>query len=87
MDHRKLSTDARRRQVLLWSHWNQDRTRKRVHRKTHGKIGFREMTKMIVARWKALESHEYAFYKELAEIDLQRFKKEMKLSKTAKDAY
>ena len=36
---------------------------------------------MISARWKALDRHEYDFYKELAEIDLQRFKKETKQSK------
>jgi hypothetical protein len=39
---------------LLASHWGRDRTVKRRHRKSHGKISFAELSKRISQRWKDL---------------------------------
>ena len=47
------------------------------HVKTHGKIGFQDLAKKIAAKWRALPPDELAEYKRLAEIDAQRYKKDI----------
>ena len=47
------------------------------HVKTHGKIGFQDLAKKIGAKWRALPLDELAEYKRLAEIDAQRYKKDI----------
>jgi hypothetical protein len=47
------------------------------HVKTHGKIGFQDLAKKIAAKWRALPPEELAEYKRLAEIDAQRYKKDI----------
>ena len=70
-----------RRCKLLWDHWSRDRSKKRAHRKSHGKIGFQELSKLISSRWKALSRPEQDYFREVAAIDLERFKLEVKLNK------
>lgn len=62
---------------LLSSHWNKDRRQKRSHRKTHGKVSFTELSKIISDRWKSLGDDEQEFYKQVAAIDMKRYKAEV----------
>lgn len=51
--------------------------KRRPHRKTHGKISFRELAQMVGRRWKALPDEKRAHYQELAKEDMTRQKKAM----------
>jgi len=62
---------------LLTGHWTQDRTRKRIHRKTHGKISFSELSRHISTKWKRLDPDLVKFFKKIAATDLKRYKGEM----------
>ena len=46
----------------------------RPHRKTHGKIGFQTLAKLIASRWKALAEDRRDHYKSLAAIDMDKYK-------------
>ena len=46
----------------------------RPHRKTHGKIGFQTLAKLIASRWKALANDRRDHYKSLAAIDMNKYK-------------
>jgi len=46
----------------------------RPHRKTHGKIGFQTLAKLIASRWKALNEERREHYKSLAAIDMEKYK-------------
>lgn len=61
---------------LLRDHWGRDRTTRRLHRKSHGKISFQELSKLISSRWKKLPVRDKQFYQQVADIDLKRFKAE-----------
>ena len=50
---------------------------KRRHRKSHGKIGFRDLARQIGAAWRGLPKDELARYKKLAEKDMKRYREEM----------
>ena len=52
-------------------------SKKRKHRKTHGKIGFVEMSKVIGIRWKILPKEKVHWYKDLSKIDVERYRKAM----------
>lgn len=47
--------------------------RKRVHCKTHGKIGFAEMAREIGRRWKALELENKKEFEDMAKVEIQRY--------------
>eukprot|EP00934_Nitzschia_sp_Nitz4_P002812 Nitzschia sp. Nitz4//scaffold77_size91520//88634//90145//NITZ4_004909-RA/size91520-processed-gene-0.43-mRNA-1//1//CDS//3329558050//2802//frame0 len=51
--------------------------KRRPHRKTHGKIGFRMLAQMVGKRWKELPEEKRAYYQELAKEDTRRQKKAM----------
>ena len=68
--------DFNLRRRLLHDHWYRDRSQKRQHRKTHGKIGFHELSRKISSGWRALSKEEQDFFKEIASTDLARFKHE-----------
>jgi hypothetical protein len=51
--------------------------KRRPHRKTHGKISFRELAQMVGQRWKALSDEKRAYYQDLAKEDMARQKKAM----------
>ncbi len=55
----------------------QQSNKRRPHRKTHGKIGFKELVKKIGERWRALSSKDREYYSGLAETDLKRYKEQM----------
>jgi hypothetical protein len=62
---------------LLAQHWNQDRTKKRRHRKTHGKIDFTTLSKLISKRWKELSEDRKEFYRQVASQDWERYQREI----------
>lgn len=64
---------------------DQEPGKKRVHRKTHGKIGFAEMAKIIGAKWKKLPEEEKEEFVQIAAkkkeqyaIDLEKWREEQK---------
>ena len=63
-------------QRLLEEHWTQNRSKKRRHRKTHGKIDFTSLSKLISKKWKELPEHHKDFYRQVASRDFERFKRE-----------
>ena len=48
--------------------------KRRPHRKTHGKISFQELAKMVGERWKNLPDPERKYYQDLAHEDMKRQK-------------
>lgn len=66
-----------KKQKLLTGHWFRDRTVKRRHRKTHGKIAFTTLSKVISQGWRDLPEDKKAFYREVAAEDLDRYQREL----------
>jgi HMG (high mobility group) box len=66
-----------KQQLLLAAHWNQDRTKKRRHRKSHGKIDFTSLSRLISSRWKELPDGRKDFYRQVAAQDWERFQREL----------
>jgi hypothetical protein len=55
---------------LLKQHWYVDPVRaKRIHRKTHGKMSFQNLSKIISERWRALPTQGREFYRSVARSD------------------
>lgn len=51
--------------------------KRRPHRKTHGKISFRQLAQMVGQRWKALPNDRRKYYQDLAKEDMKRQKQAM----------
>lgn len=51
--------------------------KRRPHRKTHGKVSFRELAVQVGARWRALPPEQRKYYQDLADKDLLRHKAAM----------
>jgi len=62
---------------LLAQHINKDRTKRRPHRKTHGKIGFTDLSKIIGKRWRELPEERKQIYRDIASADLERYQREV----------
>jgi HMG (high mobility group) box len=73
-EHEFTST---KKQKLLSEHWFRDRSVKRRHRKTHGKIAFTTLSKVISQGWRDLPEDKKAFYREVAAEDLDRYQREL----------
>uniref|UniRef100_A0A7S4MAY9 HMG box domain-containing protein n=1 Tax=Odontella aurita TaxID=265563 RepID=A0A7S4MAY9_9STRA len=58
--------------------YDPDKKRKRLHRKTHGRIGFVHLARIISSRWRALSTSGVKFYRDLAEADMARWKEATK---------
>ena len=72
-------------QSLMKKRLQTDPTR-RIHRKTHGKVSFTTLVRLVGRRWKELPEESKARYKELAELDQKRYKKEkMEAQKTKRE--
>lgn len=56
-------------------------------KKPHGKIGFENLAKTIGQRWAQLDAEELKKYKELADEDMTRYKREMEIFLTKKQEY
>mmetsp|Transcript_20806 Transcript_20806/g.45052 ORF Transcript_20806/g.45052 Transcript_20806/m.45052 type:complete len:579 (-) Transcript_20806:1-1737(-) len=50
---------------------------RRPHRKTHGKISFQKLARMVGERWKALPDDKRKYYQNLAQEDMKRQKEAM----------
>ena len=66
--------------------------KRRPHRKTHGKISFQQLARMVGERWKALDDEKRKYYQDLAQEDMKRQKAAMEeyyakqnAAKTAQD--
>lgn len=70
--------DNAKKQRLLLAHLAKDRSKRRPHRKTHGKINFTTLSKLIGSRWKQLPDERKNFYREVAAIDLERYQRELR---------
>jgi hypothetical protein len=57
-------------QFLLHQHWYIDpMKKKRAHRKSHGKMKFQTLSKVIADRWHNLPNEGRAFYRRIARYD------------------
>lgn len=74
--------NTRKQEELLRDHWARDRTKKRRHRKTHGKIDFTTLSKLISSRWKELPEERKDFYKQVAARDWERYQQELAMYKS-----
>ena len=54
-----------------------DRTNRRPHRKTHGSIGFTDLSKIVGGRWRALPEAKKQLYRDIAKADLDRYQAEV----------
>lgn len=71
--------DNNKKQCLLLQHLAKDRSKRRPHRKTHGKINFTTLSKLIGHRWKSLPDERKNFYREVAATDLERYQRELRV--------
>jgi HMG (high mobility group) box len=76
-----LDVSQKHQEAMLKSHWNRDRTVKRRHRKSHGKISFSELSKKISQRWNELPKHQKKFFNEVAAKDWERYHREIEQQK------
>lgn len=59
---------------LLYQHWYVDPLKKkRDHRKTHGKLSFETLSKVIAERWRALSDDGREFYRRVSKCDEQYY--------------
>ena len=72
---------ARYRSLPLRADWyisgKTKKPTKRKHRKTHGKIGFLELTRMIAARWATVDDETRKYCKMMAAMELVKYKEDM----------
>jgi hypothetical protein len=64
----------------------EERIKKRVHCKTHGKIGFAEMARMIGGKWKALEPEKKKIFEDQAKKEKCRYAEELAIWKEAQQS-
>ena len=57
----------------------------RRHRKTHGRISFGDLARQIADKWKAIGSEQKAVFEHYAELDMRRYRKELKAWKDKKE--
>ena len=72
-DHGKNVEDEEKPKALLRPLIPAEKKR-RPHRKTHGKISFQELARMVGERWKSLPDDERTYYQDLAQQDMKRQK-------------
>lgn len=72
---------ARYRSLPLRADWyisgKSKKPTKRKHRKSHGKIGFLELTRMIAARWAKVDDETRKYCKMMAAMELVKYKEDM----------
>jgi len=61
--------------------------KKRVHCKTHGKIGFAEMARAIGAKWKSLDIDKKRIFEELAKKEKERYSVQLTAWKEAQNKH
>ena len=72
---------ARYRSLPLRADWyisgKTKKPTKRKHRKSHGKIGFLELTRMIASRWAQVDDETRKYCKMMAAMELVKYKEDM----------
>ena len=74
LDDIKSSTATEEQPKALLRPLIPSQKKRRPHRKTHGKISFQQLARMVGERWKALPEDKRQYYKDLAEQDMKRQK-------------
>lgn len=74
-DHIDREVTPEEIQELLIEHRN--KKGKRLHRRTHGKVGFRELTTRISGKWKKADSQTLKILSEFAAIEKEKYYGEM----------
>lgn len=64
----------------------QDKNKKRIHRKTHGKVGFAEMARVIGQKWKGLPEDDRKPFVEQAAKEKERYAVELKTWQSQQEA-
>ena len=64
-----------------WHLPGKEKRRKRRHRRSHGKIGFHELSLRIAASWKCVDDETRIFCAQLGNLGMQQYKCEMKAYK------
>lgn len=67
-----------------WHIPGKTKRRKRIHRKSHGKIGFHELNDRISKAWSLAENEVKNFCTQLSEIESAKYRKARKTTKLAK---
>lgn len=57
----------------------------RRHRKTHGRISFGDLARKIAEKWKMIGAEQKAVFEHYAELDMRRYRKEVKMWKDRKE--
>jgi hypothetical protein len=57
----------------------------RRHRKTHGRISFGDLARKIADKWKNIGTEQKAVFDHYAELDMRRYRKEVKIWKDKKE--
>lgn len=57
----------------------------RRHRKTHGRISFGDLARKIAEQWKTVDKDRKAVFEHYAEIDMRRYRKELRAWKEKKE--
>jgi hypothetical protein len=70
-------------QALLRQHWFIDPVKKkRKHRKSHGKMNFRRLSKVIAQRWHELPKMGRDFYRMVSQFDDLYYHQQLDIMKT-----
>ena len=72
--------------LILLSDWHlpgKEKRRKRRHRKTHGKIGFQELSLKIADNWRNVDAETRTYCAELCDVGLIQYKNQMRAWKAA----
>mmetsp|Transcript_4606 Transcript_4606/g.6548 ORF Transcript_4606/g.6548 Transcript_4606/m.6548 type:complete len:513 (-) Transcript_4606:232-1770(-) len=67
----------KKKKRLLDQHLLKDRSKRRPHRKTHGKIGFTSLSKLIGKRWRELSDEKKQYYRDVAAMDMDRYQRDV----------
>jgi hypothetical protein len=57
----------------------------RRHRKTHGRISFGDLARKIAEKWKGIGAEQKTVFEHYAELDMRRYRKEVKLWQEKKE--
>lgn len=58
----------------------------RRHRKTHGRISFGDLARKIAEKWKNIAAEQKAVFEHYAELDMRRYRQEVKIWKEKKES-
>ena len=59
----------------------------RRHRKTHGRISFGDLARKIADQWRTVDQERKAVFEHYAEIDMRRYRKELRAWKEKKEQH